>query len=463
MKEPHQNMRDGPSPIQKGKAIMSKLAIYGGKQTVPVGTIKPWPFIDQTDKDMIMASLEGQNALVPNYNCNKFQEEFAAWNGNKYCITTNSGTAALHMGIAACGVGAGDHVLTPAYSFSASATCILQHCAVPVFVDINFDTMNMDEDKIEAAITPRTKAIVAVHLHGLAMNMDKVMAIAKKHNLAVIEDACQSYGALFKGKKVGTFGDCAAFSLNRNKTLNSGEGGLFVSDDAEKTGKAWQLRSFGEIATPGQDRDYHAHMIGWMYRNNDLTAAFGRAQLRKLDYYLKTQAENSLAFQDGIKHLSGKGLILPTVPEGHVHAWYEYVTRLDMRKIGWTGDPAVFRQAIIQALRAEGAWAGVWQRMILPAMKVFQNKNAFGLGVPWSVDNAGKDVEYIPENYPIALRHAQTHLTIGLPLRAPNNTASARSLAEAYCKVFDNLKEIDPAKIQKICDEKAAQAQKTAK
>jgi len=441
---------------------MSKLAIYGGKKTVLDGAIKPWPPIDQTDEEMVLASLRGtSHAFGPN--CRELQKEFAAWNGNKFCITTNSGTAALHMSLVACGVGAGDHVLVSAYSWSASATCILHHCAIPVFVDIDFNTINMDLDKLEAAITPRTKAIMAVHLHGLALNMDKVMAIARKHKLAVIEDACQSHGALFKGKKVGTFGDCAAFSFSQNKTLGSGEGGLFVTDDEEKWRKALQLWSFGEIKAPGEDRDYHAHMIGWMYRNNDLTAAFGRAQLTKLDHYLKVQKENTLAFHEQVKHLGNKGLILPTQPAGHTHSWYEYVVRLDMQKIGWTGDPVVYRDAVAQVLLAEGVLAVIWQRLILPAMTVFRRKNAYGHGVPWSIDNAGKDIEYIPENYPMALRHSQTHFGLNMPLRAPNDAATVRLLAEAYCKVFDNLNEIDPEKIQKIVADKAAQAKKTVK
>lgn len=430
---------------------MSKLAIYGGKKTVPDGTIKPWPPIDKTDEEMVLASLRSNyHQFGPN--CRALQNEFAAWNGNKFCVTTNSGTSALHMSLVACGVGAGDHVLVSAYSWSASATCILHCCAVPIFVDIDFNTINMDVDKIEAAITPRTKAIIVVHLHGLAVNMDKVLAVARKHKLAVIEDACQSHGAKFNGKKVGTFGDCAAYSFSQNKSLGSGEGGLFVTDDPVKHDKARSLWSFGEIKMPGEARDYHAYMIGWMYRNNDLTAAFGRAQLKKLDDYLRVQKANSLAFHAKVKHLASKGLILPTEPEGHTHSWYEYVVRLDMAKIGWNGDPTAFRFAVQHALIAEGVDAITWQQLILPAMSVFRRKNAYGLGVPWSIDNSGAGIEYVPEEYPQALRHAQTHIGLNLPLRAPNDAASSGLLAEAYCKVFENLREIDPDKIRKIVE-----------
>src|SRR5690348_4301297 len=190
----------------------SKLAILGGDRAVPPGTLQPWPSIDATDERFVLDSLHGTNhAFGPN--CTALEREFAAWNGSRFAVTTNSGTAALHMGVAACGCGPGDEVLVTAYSWSSSATCILHHNAIPVFVDIDFDTINMDVSKIEAAITPRTKAIVVVHLHGLAVDMETIGKIARKHKLKVVEDACQAHGAEFRGKKVGAMGDCGAFSF----------------------------------------------------------------------------------------------------------------------------------------------------------------------------------------------------------------------------------------------------------
>ena len=178
---------------------MSKqLAIHGGPCAVPEGTIKAWPPVDDYDHELVHASLSGTNHTF-GPNCQALQEEFAAWNGNRYAVFTNSGTAALHMAVYACGCGAGDEVIVTAYSWSSSATCILHHNSIPVFVDINFDTMNIDEDKIEAAISPKTKAIIAVHLHGLPCNMDKINAIAARHGIQVIEDCCQAHGAEFGG------------------------------------------------------------------------------------------------------------------------------------------------------------------------------------------------------------------------------------------------------------------------
>jgi len=421
----------------------TKLALLGGKKEVPDGLIKKWPPIDDIDRKMVLASLNGENhAFGPN--CDALQQEFAKWNGNKHAITTNSGTAALHMGIVASGCGAGDHVIVTSYTWSASATCILHHNCIPIFVDINFDTMNMDEDKIEAAITPRTKAILAVHLHGLSLNMDKICAIAKKHNLKVIEDCCQSHGALFKGNKVGTMGDCAAFSLNQNKCLCSGEGGIFVTNNDEMRNLAAQLWNFGETRTPLESRDYHAYAIGWNYRNNDMTAAFGRAQLTKLDSYLQQQRENAALLSSELKGI--KGLILPTEPENHSHTYYNYTERIDMDAIGWTGDPARIRDAVLKAIVAEGVNAGVWQHYILPKMTVFMAKNAYGNGSPWA-ENDAMDVDYNPDNFPVAQKHADSHFGMTVPLRSPNGEECVRAVARAIRKVFDNLEAIDPEKV----------------
>lgn len=416
-----------------------KLAIHGGTKVIPDGSIKKWPPIDDIDRKMVLASLEG-NVHAWGPNCIEFEKEFAAWNGNKFAITTNSGTAALHMAVVACGCGTGDEIIVPAYSWSSSATCILHHSCIPVFVDIDFDTINIDIAKIEKAITKKTKAILVVHLHGLAAQMDQIMAIARKHNLKVIEDACQSHGAKYKGKKVGTWGDCAAFSFNQNKCLCSGEGGMFVTDNEEMLAKARQLWSFGETATPTQKRDYHVYAMGWMYRNNDLTAAFGRAQLTKLDSYLATEIANARALTENLKGVPG--LILPTSLEGCEHTYYNYTIRFDMKKLAHEKDASEFRYKIIKALQAEGVETGVWQGFILPAMTVFKAKDGFGHGHPWTSPHA-QPVDYSLHQYPIAQKHCDSHTGMTTPLRAPNGPDLAKLVAQAFDKVMTNLDQVE--------------------
>jgi len=417
----------------------SRLAVAGGEKTIGEGVIKKWPPIDEIDRRYVISSLESStHAFGPN--CVEFEKEFAQWNGNKYAVATNSGTAALHMAVAACGCGTGDEVIVPAYSWSSSATCILHHNAIPVFVDIDYETMNIDTRKIESAITPKTKAIIVVHLHGLSVNMEQVMKIAKKHNLKVIEDACQAHGAEFKGKKTGLWGDCAAFSFNQNKCLCSGEGGMFVTDDEDILEKAKMLWSFGETRTPVEKRDYHAYALGWMYRQSDLVSAFGRAQLSKLNDYLKIQEENASVLTEEIKGIPG--LLLPFEPAGHKHNWYNYTVHTDGSPYGFGDRQAAFRNAVLTALRAEGVTCGIWQSFILPAMTVFQAQNAYGKGCPWNCPNAEK-VVYRAEDYPVAQKHCDTHFGMTEPLRAPNRTKVAKLVGTAFRKVFENISQLN--------------------
>lgn len=425
------------------------LAIFGGDPVIPPGTFRSWPLVNEVDEEYVLASLRGTNhAFGPN--CVAFEKEFAEWNGNQFAITTNSGTAALHMCIAACGCSEGDEVIVTAYSWSSSATCILHHNCIPVFVDIDWETMNMDVEKIEAAITPKTKAILVVHLHGLAVDMQRVMAIAHRYNLKVIEDACQAHGAKFQGKKVGTLGHCAAFSFNQNKSLCSGEGGMFVTDDESLAKTARMLWSFGETRAPTESRDYHAYALGWMYRNNDLTAAFGRAQLTRLDFYLDWQRNNARLLHEQLKGVPN--LIRPSEPDQFEHNWYNYVLRLDLDALNLDvlnqrGNASEFRDKVVRALRAEGVEAVVWQRFILPRMTVFQAKNAYGYGAPWTSPHA-EEVDYSLDQYPVAQRHSDSHLCLVQSLRYPNGPETTEMIAEAIWKVLtqvESLEQLAPA------------------
>ena len=422
--------------------MSDKLAVNGGPRAIPEGAIKPWPPIDDVDRRMVMESLEGFNHTY-GPNCQALEREFAAWNGNRHAVTTNSGTAALHMAIAACECGAGDEVIVPAYTFASSATCCIHNNCIPVFVDIDWETMNIDPAKIAAAVTPQTKAIVAVHLHGLAADMDKILAVAKEHNLRVIEDGCQSHGATITGRKVGTFGDCGAFSTNQNKCLCSGEGGLLVTDNDEMLARGKTLWYFGEHRPPEKSVDYRAYGMGWMYRNNDLTAAFCRAQLTKLHAFIAQQRVNAARLTERLADVPA--LIVPTEPAGFMHTWYNYTTRFDMEALGHVDDAASFRDRIVAALQAEGADVGIWQGWPLPEMTAFQAKNAYGRGCPWAC-KLGRDVDYSLDQYPVAKRHSDWHVGMTTPMRSPNTPETAELVAAAFRKVMENLDQLPEKK-----------------
>ncbi len=437
--------------------MSEKLAIYGGTPAVDVSKVVPWPPVNEIDDKLVMQALHARVQSRGEQNL-AFEKEFSAWNGNKFALFTNSGTAALHMCIVGCGIGAGDHVLVTAYSWSSSATCILHHAAIPIFVDIDPETFLIDPDKIEAAITPRTKAIIVVQLHGLCADMDKINAIARKHHLKVIEDACQAHGAMYKGKKAGTLGDCAAFSFNQNKCLSCGEGGMFVTNDQQIYDNAAKLWSFGETARPEQSRDYHAYALGWMYRNNELTAAYGRAQLSKYDYYFNTLRANGEYL---LKNLAGTpNLLLPYEPEWAVHNWYNFNLRIDFDKLG-VSDPKQqvrFRDAVAVCLKNEGIVASVWQRFILPEMTVFRAKNAYGQGYPWSIPGADEGVDYSLEKFPNALAYSRKHISIVQTLRAPNGLDIAEQVRQGIEKVFSSFDQIDVDRIEKIVEARKKKA-----
>jgi dTDP-4-amino-4,6-dideoxygalactose transaminase len=417
---------------------MAKLAIHGGRRAVPEGMIRPWPPVEELDRKMVLASLEGGRPTYgPNYQA--LDKEFAAWSGLKHALFCNSGTAALHMALVACECGCGDEVIVPAYTWPSSATCCLHHNVIPVFVDIDWATMNIDVGKIEAAITPRTKAIIAVHLHGLMVDMDRVMEIANRHGLKVIEDCCQAHGATLRGRRAGSFGHCAASSTNHNKCLSSGEGGFFMSNDDALFERGKTLWYFGEHRPPEAGQGYHAYGMGWMYRSTDLTAALARAQLTRLDSYLEQIKVNAHRLEEGLADVPH--LILPVAPEGHMPNYYNYTIRFDMDALGHAGDAARFRDKLVKALNAEGADTGVWQGWPVPEMTAIAGKNAYGRGCPWAC--SGSQVDYSLDQFPVAVRHCNWHTGMTMPLRPPNGPEVAEAVAGAWRKVLTHLDEVE--------------------
>lgn len=416
------------------------LAINGGTPVVDKSfSFKRWPEITAVDEAYVLASLRQSNhAWGPN--CVALQEEFAKWNGNKFCAATNSGTAALHMAMVACGVGPGDEVITTTTSWTSTATSILHHNAIPVFAEIDWDTMLIDPAKIEERITDRTKAILVVHYWGLACDMDPIMALAKKHNLYVIEDACQAHGALYKGRKVGTIGHCAAFSLNQNKNFCAGEGGLFVTDDEEMYKNARALMTFGEMKAPEEQRDFHSYAMGWMYRMNDLTAAFARSQLLRLTETNAHALKNWNRLNKGLQGI--KGLKAPVNNENQGTCGYAFVMRVVPEEVGYKGTTAEMRDAVVEAIKAEGvAVAGA--RWVLPSHTVFQAKNGYGQGCPWSCHMVAHDVDYSLGQYPVTNRNTDASIQIDLYSHRPPNGDEAIDLIIATMKkVFANIDEL---------------------
>lgn len=417
--------------------MSSKLAIQGGTPAVPQGLVfHKWPPTDEQDEQLVLDALRQGNHSGGGPHVRMLEAEFAAWNGNKHCIATCYGGAALHMCIAGCNVGAGDEVITTALSWTTSATCIIHHMAIPIFIDVDWAAMHLDPAKIEAAITDRTKAILVVHYWGVSCDMDAIMAIARKHKLAVIEDACQAHGALYKGRKVGTIGDCGAFSFNQNKNLCGGEGGVFVTDNAEILGRARAVMSFSDMRPADAGRDYHEYGLGYKYGHGNLPAAFALSGLRKLDM-TNGWAQENWALLD--KLLTGTPHLVRSysTPDRPTNG-YAYVLRVDPAYAKQRGvSLSATTNAIAAALKAEGTpfSRASW---LLPAHGVFQAKNAFGKGAPWT-HYARPEISYALGQWPVAQDCIDTCLW-GINLhRPPNRQPQIEALAGSIRKVFENL------------------------
>jgi dTDP-4-amino-4,6-dideoxygalactose transaminase len=273
------------------------------------------PQIGDEEKQAVMEVLDsGMIAQGPRVK--EFEEAFAEMCGVKHAIATTSGTTALHVALLAHGIGPGDEVITSAFTFIASANSILFTGARPVFVDIDPRTFNLNADLIEAAITPKTKAIMPVHLYGLTCEMDPIIRIAEKYELAIIEDACQSHGAVYKENKAGSFGT-GTFSLYPTKNITSGEGGMITTNDPVIEEKCRVIRQHG------MRRRYYHDELGFNFRMTDVHAAIGLAQLKKLEKFNVTRQTNAKFLSENLK-----GVVVPYVPDGQAHVFHQYTIRV---------------------------------------------------------------------------------------------------------------------------------------
>lgn len=414
-----------------------KLAIKGGTPVAAKDkSFVKWPFTRDYEWEYVKNSLCG-NRHSWGENCDLLQEEWSKWNGNTYTLAVNSGTAALHMCIAGCNIQPGDEVIVTSTSWISSATCILHHNAIPVFVDIDYDTMLIDPVKIEDKITENTKAILAVHYWGLVCEMDTINAIAQKYQLFVIEDACQAHGSLYKGRKAGTLAHCAAFSMNQNKNFSAGEGGLFVTNNSDIYHRAVMLMNFGERTVPTLTRNYLSKSLGWMYRINDLTAAYARARLEYLQRDNETILKNFLYLKELVKDIPG--LKAPVHNDVQSTNGYAFVNRFDFSMLNTGLSDRQVTNLVFRALLAEGIPVSR-EIPLLPEQKVFQSKEGYGKGCPWSCPSS-KAVDYDLKQYPNA-RLSNARSIVFTSFKTGNTVEQLELFSVALHKVIDNFHEL---------------------
>mgnify|MGYP003947432521 CR=1 FL=1 len=328
------------------------LAIDGGQ---PVRTIPfpPWPVFGQDEIDAVGTVLaSGRVNYWTGEECRRFEEEFAAFTGTRHAISLANGTLALELALHALDIGPGDEVIVPARTFIASASCAVARGAVPVVADVDPVSQNLTADAVLGRLTLRTRAIVAVHLAGWPCDMDPIMALARERGIKVIEDCAQAHGATYKGRPVGSLGDCAAFSFCQDKIMTTGgEGGMLVTDDSRLWEKAWAYKDHGKSFDAVFNRE-HPPGFRWLhesfgsnFRMTEMQAAIGRKQIARLPQWLAARRRNAAALDAGFAGMPGLRVVRP--PDGIGHAYYKYYVFVEPEALAPGWDATRIQEAII--------------------------------------------------------------------------------------------------------------------
>ncbi len=316
----------------------------------------------------------------------KFENDFAKFFGVKHAVTVTNGGAALHVALLTLGLGPGDEVIVPAFTMAAPWFAVMYTGATPVFVDCELETFNIDPKKIEAKITPKTKAIIPVHIYGHACEMDSILAIAKKHNLRVIEDAAEAHGGEYKKKLCGTLGDFGCFSFYANKILSTGEGGTLITNNDEWAEHARQLKTYSF----SKSKRFIHDEIGYNYRLGNLQAAVGCGELSNLPKYIEKKERMAKTYEKGLTGILG--LRLPITKPGVKNVYWMYAVLVDEKKFGMNRD----------TLRAKLKESGVSTRdFFYPPEEQPVLKNIIGLEKFPNAAFAGRNGLYLPSGLAI--------------------------------------------------------------
>lgn len=412
----------------------NELALFGGEK------VKQEPFsrgkrFGEEELQQVKEALE-QNTLfyTKGSKVKKFNEKFAKMYGRKYCVAVSSGTAAVHVGLAAAGAGPGDEVITSPITDAGSVIGILLQNAIPVFADLDEYTYNMDPESVEEKITEKTKAIVVVHLAGNPADMDAIMNIAEKYGIKVIEDCAQSYLCYYKGKLAGTIGDIGCFSLNDFKHISAGDAGMCIMNDNSLHIKASMFadKNYNRF-TKDLDEARRIDFVAPNYRMSELQAAVAIAQLDKLDYICSTRRKYGEKITKGIKDLPG--IYPPQITAGGKSSYWFYMIRINEEEAGAGKDE------FAKALKAEGIpnAPGYIQKCVYE-YGLFKNKSAYkGTNCPFDCKYYGKNTDYFTGMCPNAEKILET--AIKIPLNEHFSQKDIDDIIKAISKVSNYYSE----------------------
>ncbi len=348
----------------------------------PFASVHFPPMIDEEEIEAVVRVLRSKRlTLLSGKRIKKFEKEFAKYIGTKDAIAVNSGTAALHVSLCALGVGPGDEIIIPPFTFVATATAVLHQNAIPIFVDIDPKTYCINPEEIEKAITPKTKGIIPVHLFGHPADMDAILEIAEKHNLFVIEDACQAHGAEYKGKRVGSIGELGCFSFFESKNMMTGEGGIITTNNSELADAARLVRHHGEPSW------YVYERLGYNYRMTEIQAALGLVQLEKLEQLNQIRIDYANYYTEHLQDVDG--IEVPYVSKDIKHVFHGYAPLIKPEKLN------VSKEYLIEKLNDGVPITKKIYPQPLYKAKLFQDRMGYGdVKCPFTCPYYGKDVTY---------------------------------------------------------------------
>lgn len=378
---------------------MSRLAILGG-DPVRTKAFPDWPIFDKAEEENLLDVLRsgrwwqyshGEGSKLrdpepgqPRSTVTEFQEAFARLQGARYGIACSSGTGAIEVALKALGVGPGDEVIVPPYTFIATASAVLMLNAIPIFADIDYETFNIDPKRIEDALTPRTRAVIPVHFAGQAADMQAILDLARRRSLLVIEDAAHGHGAEWNGKGLGSVGDAGAFSFQASKNMTAGEGGL-ITTQQQATAARCESAIWGgrEIGRPW----YEHHRLGWNYRMTEFQGAILLAQLKRVEAQNSARHRNALYLNRRLSQIPGiSPLAIPDYATRHSH--HLYIFRFREEAFG------VSRPVFLAALEKEGIPCAGGYGHPLYKNPMFINQDFNARGCPFTCGHYGHTVEY---------------------------------------------------------------------
>jgi len=376
-------------PVLDDDEKIVDLAIFDKRAYFPVAEPQ---FGDAELKYVSECVLTGWVSSTGNF-VKKFEDLFAAFCGTKFAVSTTNGTAALHLSMLVLGIGPGDEVIVPSLTFISTANAVTFTGAKPVFVDSEPYTWNIDPAGIEKAITSRTKAIIPVHLYGHPADMDPILETANKYGLAVVEDAAEAHGALYKGKKVGALGKIGIFSFFGNKIITTGEGGMLVTNDQKLAEKMRILRDHGM----NPKRRYWHSVLGYNYRMTNIQAALGVAQMERIDQILKKKRDNAALYSAGLHGIPG--ISLPPEAKWASNVYWLYSIIVDESKFGMSTkelrkklkEKDIETRSLFPPVHTQPIYA-TGQRL-----SVAESLSKKGMSLPSSIKLAGQDIKRITD------------------------------------------------------------------